>query len=115
MQIGRFGADHIDASSFASYFVPNTDDSDKTKVKNGAWNNHFVDAKLTAAALAANRELDPAKRVAMYQQMQKDFWDVAPMAFLLQKRDVAVTRSSVSGLEMGPIDAYTRYAGVEKS
>lgn len=115
MQIGRFGADHIDSSSFASYFLPNSDDSEATKVKNGAWNNHFVDPKLTAVANAANRELDPAKRLAMYQQMQRDFWEVAPMAFLLQKRDVAVTRSNVTGLAMGPIDAYSRYAGVHKS
>jgi peptide/nickel transport system substrate-binding protein len=115
MQIGRFAADHIDSSSFASYFLPNTDDSDAAKVKNGAWNNHFVDAGLTAAALAANRELDTARRLAMYEQMQRDFWEAAPIAFLLQKRDVAVARQGVTGLAIGPIDAYTHYSGVRKS
>jgi peptide/nickel transport system substrate-binding protein len=115
MQIGRFGADHIDSSAFASYFLPNTDDSDATKIKNGAWNNHFVNPALTTASNAANRELDSDKRLAMYQQMQREFWDVAPMIFLLQKRDVVVTRSNVTGLAMGPIDAYTRYAGVQKT
>jgi peptide/nickel transport system substrate-binding protein len=115
MQIGRFGADHVDASSFVSYYVPNLDDSDSGKVHNGAWNNHFVDAKLTAASQAADRELDPAKRLAMYGQIQRDFWNTAPFIFMLQKRSVMATRAGVMGLSLGPIDAYTRYAGIRKS
>jgi peptide/nickel transport system substrate-binding protein len=115
LQIGRFGADHIDSSSFASYFCPNPDDSDAAQIKNGAWINHFVDAKLTASSTAAAKELDVAKRMKMYQQMQREFWDVAPMIFLLQKRDVAVARKGVTGLQMGAIDAYTHYAGIQKA
>ena len=115
MQIGRFFADHVDASSFVSYFAPNVDDSDSAKVHNGAWNNHFVNAKLTAASQAADRELDPARRLAMYAQIQRDFWDTAPLIFMLQKRNVAATRAGVSGLSLGPIDAYTHYAGIQKS
>jgi peptide/nickel transport system substrate-binding protein len=115
MQIGRFFADHLDPSSFVSYFVPNVDDSDSAKVHNGAWNNHFVNPKLTAAALAADRELDPAKRLAMYGQIQRDFWESAPLVFMLQKQNVAATRAGVSGLSLGPIDAYTHYAEIQKS
>jgi peptide/nickel transport system substrate-binding protein len=115
MQIGRFAADHLDPSSFVSYFVPNVDDTDGAKVHNGAWNNHFVNAKLTAASLAADKELDPAKRLAIYGQIQRDFWDAAPFIFMLQKRNVAATRPGVTGLTLGPIDAYTHYAGIEKS
>lgn len=114
MQIGRFAADHVDPSSFVSYFVPTADDTDSAKVHNGAWNNHFVNAQLTAASLAADRELDPAKRLAMYAQIQRDIWDTAPLIFMLQKRNVAATRPGVTGLAIGPIDAYTHYAGIEK-
>lgn len=115
MQIGKFGADHVDMSSFATYFLPNEDDSDQSKVKNAAWNNHFVDAKLTTAAMAGSRERDSGKRVAMYEQMQRDFLEVSPFAFILQRRDVAVVRKGVTGLAIGPIEAYTRYGGVQKS
>lgn len=115
MQIGRFFADHIDPSSFVSYFAPNVDDTDGAKVKNGAWNNHFVNSKLTAASLAADRELDPVKRLAMYGQIQRDLWDAAPLIFMLQKRNVAVTRAGVTGLAIGPVEAYTHFAGIQKS
>ncbi|WP_414441247.1 ABC transporter substrate-binding protein [Burkholderia sp. 22PA0106] len=115
MQLGRFAADHLDPSSFVSYFVSNPDDSDSAKVRNGAWNNHFVDAKLTAASAAADRELDPARRLAIYQQIQRDFWETAPIMFMLQKRNVVAVRAGVTGLSIGPIDAYTHYSGIRKS
>jgi peptide/nickel transport system substrate-binding protein len=115
IQIGRFAADHLDPSSFVSYFVPNTDDTDAAKVRNGAWINHYVNPKLTAASSAADRELDVTKRLAMYEQIQRDFWDDAPFIFMLQKRNVAATRQGVTGLALGPIDAYTHYAGIQKS
>jgi peptide/nickel transport system substrate-binding protein len=115
MQITRFSADHIDPSSFASYFCPNTDDSNDAKLRNVAWGNHFVDPKLTAATFAAGKELDVQTRLGIYKQMQRDFWESGPMAFILQKRDVAVVTHGVSGLEIGPVDAYTHYSGIQKS
>jgi len=115
MQLGRFIADHIDPNSFVSYFVPNADDTDATKVKNGAWINHFNNRELTALALAADRELDNGKRLTMYGQIQREFWNSAPMAFMLQARNVAAVRAGVTGLALGPVDAYTHYAGISKS
>jgi peptide/nickel transport system substrate-binding protein len=115
MSLGRFSADHLDPSSFASYYCANADDSNDSKSKNGAWNAHFVDARLNAADAAANKELDPTKRLAIYADMQRYFATTSPFMFLLQKRDVAVERKGISGLRLGAISAYTRFDGIQKA
>ncbi|GAB2916519.1 ABC transporter substrate-binding protein [Paraburkholderia jirisanensis] len=114
MSLGRFGADHLDPSSFTSYYCTNRDDSANSHNRNGAWNAHFVDAKLNAAELAAQEEMDPVKRLSIYTDIQKRFAEVAPFIFLLQKRDIAVQRNGVSGISLGAVNVYTRFADVRK-
>ncbi|MEM5461546.1 ABC transporter substrate-binding protein [Paraburkholderia phytofirmans] len=115
MSLGRFNADHLDPSSFASYYCFNNDDSPNSKSKTGAWNAHFVDEKLNAAGEAAARELDPQKRIAMYADMQKHFAAVSPFMFLLQRREVAVERKGVKGISLGVVSAYTRFNEITKA
>lgn len=115
MSLARFSADHLDPSSFASYYCFNPDDGADSKYKTGAWNAHFSDATLNAASEAAARELDPQKRIAMYADMQKHFASVSPFMFLLQKRDIAVLRKGVTGISLGVVNAYTRFGGIAKS
>ena len=52
-------------------------------------------------AAAAAKELDAKKRIALYQEMQRQFWQRSPFAMLLQKNDVAVLRKAVTGLKLG--------------
>ncbi|MGN6317846.1 ABC transporter substrate-binding protein [Trinickia sp.] len=115
MSLARFSADHLDPSSFASYYCFNPDDSADSKNKTGAWNAHFVDAKLNAAGDAAAREMNEQKRIAMYADMQKHFASVSPFMFLLQKRDVAVQRKGVQGISLGAVNAYTRFDRITKA
>jgi len=56
------------------------DDSDQSKLKILAWRSHFADKELTAASQAAVRELDPAKRIALYKTMQQQFMERAPFS-----------------------------------
>ena len=87
---------------------------DNSQLKILAWRSHFVDKQLTADAVAATTELDSAKRIALYQDMQRRFWDVAPFAMVLQKNEVATLRKGVDGLQIGPLPDFTIYRGITK-
>jgi peptide/nickel transport system substrate-binding protein len=110
-----WGTDYFDPNSNAQAWCENPDDSDASKLKILAWRSHFVDKDLTAASQAAVRELDPAKRIALYQTMQRQFMDRAPFAMLLQKNAVAVLGKGVSGFHDGPMPDYTKYAQITKA
>jgi peptide/nickel transport system substrate-binding protein len=111
----QWGSDYFDPNSNAQGFCENPDDSDQSKLKILAWRSHFVDPELTKMSRDAARELDSARRIAMYQEMQQKFMQRAPFAMLLSRNDVAVLRKGVSGLHVGPLPDYTRYAGITKA
>ena len=110
-----WGSDYFDPNSNAQGFCANPDDSDASKLKILAWRSHFVDSQLTTQVAQAAREIDPAKRIALYQTMQKEFMAEAPFAVMLQKNEVAVQRQGVSGLLIGPLPDYTDYTHITKA
>jgi peptide/nickel transport system substrate-binding protein len=110
-----WGADYFDPNSNAQAFCYNPDDSDASKVRVPAWRTHFSDKTLSDDVLAATKETDTAKRMAIYADMQRRFWDVAPFAIFLQKNAVATLRKGVDGLQIGPLTDFTIYRGITKS
>jgi peptide/nickel transport system substrate-binding protein len=84
-------------------------DSDNSKLRIIAWRNDFDNKELTDGVEQAAQELDTQKRVALYHKMQQQFWDDAPIAFLLQQNAVAVARENVSGFHLGPQSDFIRY------
>src|SRR5271166_1269569 len=110
-----WGSDYFDPNSNAQGFCENPDDSDASKLKILAWRSHFVDPELTKMSRDAASELDSAKRIAMYRKMQELFVQRSPFAMLLSRNDVAVLRKGVTGLHVGPLPDYTRYAGIRKA
>ncbi|MGH7056815.1 MAG: ABC transporter substrate-binding protein, partial [Acetobacteraceae bacterium] len=110
-----WGTDYFDPNSNAQAFCADPDDSDNSKLKILAWRCHFADKQLTAEAAAAAKELDAKKRIAMYEDMQRQFWQRAPFAMLLQRNQVAALRQDVSGLKLGPMPDYTKYAAITKT
>lgn len=110
-----WGTDYFDPNSNAQTFCENIDDSDGTKLKSMAWQSHFQDKELTEMALAAAKELDSAKRIAMYEKMQRLSQERAPLVFLLQEVATAAMAKGVTGFTIGAISDYTRYAGVKKA
>ena len=79
-----WGTDYFDPNSNAQAWCENPDDGDQSKLKILAWRSHFVDKELMGESQAAVHELDPAKRIALYKTMQKQFMERAPFAMLLQ-------------------------------
>ena len=110
-----WGTDYFDPNSNAQAWCENPDDSDQSKLKILAWRSHFVDKELTGESQAAVRELDPAKRIALYQTMQRQFMERAPFAMLLQQNAVAVLGKGVSGFKVGPMPDYTHYSAIQKA
>lgn len=106
--------DYLDPNSNTQAFNANPDDSDTGKLKLPAWRCHFFDPALTEAVERGVKELDPAKRLAIYAQMQRDSMARSPFVFLLQNADIATMRKGVSGIQLGLMPDYTSYAGIVK-
>ena len=110
-----WGTDYFDPNSNAQAFCANPDDSDNSKLKILAWRSHFADKELTDMVDAATKELDGAKRIGMYQKMQKLSQDRAPFAMMLQTISTAALGKGVSGFVVGPLPDYTKYADIKKA
>jgi peptide/nickel transport system substrate-binding protein len=110
-----WGTDYFDPNSNAQGFCANPDDSDNSKLKILAWRSHFVDAELTAMVDQAAKELDAAKRIAMYQNMQRLSQERSPFVMMLQAIATAVVGKNVTGFEIGPLPDYTKYANIRKA
>jgi len=107
--------DYLDANSNMQAFAANPDDGDNSKLKILAWRCHFFDKELTAGVEEAAKELDTAKRMAMYAKMQRAFMERAPFVMLLQNAEVDVMRKGVAGIQIGVLPDYTRYAAITKA
>jgi peptide/nickel transport system substrate-binding protein len=115
MAMLSWGTDYFDPNSNAQAFCADPDDSDTSKLKILAWRSHFQDQELTAMVDQAVKELDSAKRIAMYVKMQRLSQERAPFAMLLQQIATAVLGKGVSGFTIGPISDYTKYADIKKA
>jgi peptide/nickel transport system substrate-binding protein len=107
--------DYFDPNSNAQAFCANPDDSNDSKLRIIAWRCHFYNPTLTAQVSAASREIDTAKRVAIYQKMQQEFWTDSPIAFMLQQNDTAVLRHNVQGFHLGAQADFVRYDKTQKT
>jgi peptide/nickel transport system substrate-binding protein len=106
--------DYIDPNSNAQAWCANPDDSDSSKLKILAWRSHFADKEMTAEVEQATKELDDAKRMATYANLQRQMWDHGPFVFLLQADEIAVMPKTVTGFQLGPTPDYFRYGAIRK-
>lgn len=109
-----WGSDYFDPHSNAQTFCENTDNSDASKNRTTAWQQHWADAELTAQTQAAVREQDGARRVALYQEMQRALQERGPFAIVLQEVGTVVMRKPAAGLAQGPLSDRTVYAKMTK-
>jgi peptide/nickel transport system substrate-binding protein len=110
-----WGTDYFDPNSNAQAWCENPDDSDQSKLKILAWRSHYVDKELNDMAVAASKELDGAKRIKMYEDMQVKFAARAPFAMVLQKIASAALGKGVSGFVIGPLPDFTKFSDIKKA
>lgn len=115
MVMSRGVADYPDPNALAQVYCSNPDNSDAAKHKNPAWNMHFADSELTAAVDAGAKEIDETKRAEIYEKMQRDFLERGNAMIMLQQKEIAVQGKGVTGLSLGTVVNYTRYAGITKA
>lgn len=111
----RWGSDYMDPHSNAETFCMNPDNGDDAKNRTVAWRSAWQDKDLTERAGANVKQADADKRIAEYQQMQRDHQQRSAFAFLLQQIEVAAVRKAVTGFEIGPLSDRTVYKDIQKA
>lgn len=102
--------DYFDPHSNASAFAINKDNSANTVAKQAGW----VIPELTETTLVAVKEQDPAKRAALYQDLQKTLQKSSPFVFMLQGSDQVVLSDKVKNYVQGLNADQVYYDSVEK-
>lgn len=80
-----WGADYFDPNSNTEAFCVNTDNSDNARSRTLAWRCSWSDATFNTLTEQALHEADPAKRIALYQQIQQLSREKSPFIFMMQK------------------------------
>ena len=115
MAMLRWGSDYFDPNSNAQTFCINPDNTDKSTNRTVAWRSNWQDQDLAGRAEDALKETDTSKRVADYQQLQKDFMARAPFVIFQQQVGVVAMRKGVTGFELGVLSDGTRYGDLAKA
>jgi peptide/nickel transport system substrate-binding protein len=104
-----WGPDYFDPHTNADAFARNTDNSDKPATKPLAWRNGWFIPEISAETAAAAKELDTAKRVAMYEDLQKKVTDDGPFILMFQTAQPVAARANVTGFKAGLTEDITFY------
>ncbi|MBF9233926.1 ABC transporter substrate-binding protein [Microvirga alba] len=103
--------DYFDPNSNASAFTLNRGGDGP---KNAAWQAGWVIPQLSDKTQAAVREQDPAKRIQIYQELQREVQTNSPFIFTFQGRDPVVLRDNVKGYFQGLNADQVYYEEVQK-
>ncbi|MBZ6076980.1 ABC transporter substrate-binding protein [Microvirga puerhi] len=110
-----WGSDYFDPNTNSEAFCVNTDNSDNALNRTLAWRSSWKDDKFTEQSVTALKEQDPAKRIALYEQLQRDHMANSPFALMMQAMTTAACRKNVSGVRLGTLSDTHSYAGVSKA
>ena len=115
MAMVRWGSDYMDPHSNAETFNINTDNTEAQKNRTLCWRSSWKDDDFTARAIAAQKERDPAKRIALYEALQRDHRERSPFVIMQQQVEVAAMKKGTTGLTLGLLSDRTSYAGIVKA
>ena len=79
-----------------------------------AWRNGWYIPELTALTDAAVLEPDPARRAALYRQLQRHVQADSPFVILFQEKTLVAARRGVKGFSTGLTSDQTLYRNVSK-
>jgi len=113
--MGLWGSDYMDPNSNSETFNVNTDNSEAQKNRTLAWRSNWKDDEFTKRSIEALKEPDAARRIALYERLQRDHQERSPFVFIGQQVEVAAMKKNVTGLELALIGDRTSYAGLSKA
>ncbi|KAB8313454.1 ABC transporter substrate-binding protein [Erwinia endophytica] len=100
LAITAWGADYFDPNSNTEAFSVNTDNSDNARVRSLAWRCSWADETFNKMTTAALHEKDPAKRIALYEQIQTLHREKSPFIFMFQKLNTYASTKGVTGMRI---------------
>ncbi|WP_448951491.1 ABC transporter substrate-binding protein [Labrys neptuniae] len=111
-----WGPDFMDADSNAKAFAFNQDNSDAAYQSTTTWRNGWaVPSEMNAEVLAARAEADPAKRDALYVDLQKKVQAKSPIVVMFQAATQVAMAKNVSGYVNGALSDFVFYRLVTKN
>ncbi|MBT9371668.1 ABC transporter substrate-binding protein [Rhizobium sp. CSW-27] len=115
MALSAWGTDYFDPNSNAEVFNINKDNSDDAKSKPFLWRSNFKNDDFAAKAEAARDEKDPAKRIALYEALQREHMNNSPFVFMFQTVRTAACRTAVQGFRLGVLSEANSYQETTKA
>ncbi len=111
LQIG-WGAGYPDADSMISRHAVNPDNRPEARLAQyPSWRSSWQDEKVNEMAEAARMERDPAKRIAMYHDIQRYMMKNGPMAYIYQTVRPIALRKEIKGFAITPFNVVYATAG----
>lgn len=111
-----WGPDFMDPHSNAKAFAYNEDNADDKYQSTTTWRNGWAPPKeLNDATKAALAEPDPAKRNAMYIDLQKKVQAVSPIVIMFQATSRVAMAPAVTGYVNGATSDFVFYRLVKKN
>jgi ABC-type dipeptide transport system, periplasmic component len=111
-----WGPDFMDPHSNAKAFAYNRDNSDDKYQATTTWRNAWaVPAELNDLTSAALSEADPAKRLDMYVELQKQVQAKSPIVIMFQAAYQVAMSSKVNGYVNGATSDFVYYRLVTKN
>ena len=111
----RWGSDYMDPHSNAETFNINTDNTEAQKNRTLAWRSSWKDDDFTQRAIEAQKEPDSARRIALYERLERDHQERSPFVILAQQVEVAAMKKGTTGLELALLSDRSKYTGVSKA
>ncbi|SLM61310.1 Dipeptide-binding ABC transporter, periplasmic substrate-binding component (TC 3.A.1.5.2) [Dickeya aquatica] len=100
LALTAWGADYFDPNSNAEAFCINTDNSDGARNRTLAWRCNWSDATFNQLTEQALHEQDPAKRIALYETLQRNHREQSPFTLMMQDEKTLACRKNLSGVTM---------------
>jgi peptide/nickel transport system substrate-binding protein len=110
-----WGSDYFDPNTNVEAFCVNTDNGENALNRTLAWRSSWQDKQMTDRSNEALKERDPAKRIALYEQLQRDHMANSPFAIMMQGITTAACRKNVSGVRLGTLSDTHTYSGASKA
>ncbi|WP_380181838.1 ABC transporter substrate-binding protein [Kalamiella sp. sgz302252] len=95
--LNAWGADYFDPNTNASAFAYNPENGSTTL----AWRSNWHIPELNKQTLAATAESDKAKRIKLYENLQREVQKNSPYVIGLQARNLIALRANLQGYVQG--------------
>jgi peptide/nickel transport system substrate-binding protein len=113
--LGQWDPDYLDPHANAAAFARNPDNGDAAADKTLAWRNGWAIPEITALTDRALLEAEPAKRLALYRDLQERLREDSPFIILYQDTELIAARREIEGLRAGVSADQTYYHGLRKN